>query len=118
VQSSRLFAGSKLPIVRRSYRRAVLREVPTMTQLAANGIRAPIGAYPLNEEDRATHRRWARGCTIAYSVVIIALLATGFWFRAPQDWQMARESRTVGAGAMTPPPAAPPTGSGQKRNYF
>lgn len=72
-----------------------------MTKLAANGTRAPIGARnDLCEEDRATHRKWARALSIVYSVVIIALLAVGFVTHHYQDTQTARHSQTVGFNAV------------------
>jgi hypothetical protein len=72
-----------------------------MTKLAANGTRSPIGALnDLCEEDRVTHRKWARALSIVYSVVIIALLAVGFVTHHNQDTQTARQSQTVGFNAL------------------
>jgi hypothetical protein len=89
-----------------------------MTIEAANGTRAPVGARHLNEEDRATYRRWACGCYAAYSALILALLAVGFWFRDQPQSQMASESRSVGADTMAQPATAPLAGGNRKRNNF
>jgi hypothetical protein len=73
-----------------------------MTKLAANGTRAPIGApNDLSEEDRVTHRKWARALSMVYSAVIIALVAVGFVTHHYQDTQTARKSQTVGFNALT-----------------
>jgi hypothetical protein len=70
-----------------------------MTKLAAHGTRSTIGAHYPTGEDRATFRSWARGCTIAYSLVIVALLALGFALRDTHDSQVAKQSRPLGIGA-------------------
>jgi hypothetical protein len=73
-----------------------------MTKLAANGTRTPIGApNDLSEEDRVTHRKWARALSMVYSAVIIALVAVGFVTHHYQDTQTARKSQTVGFNALT-----------------
>jgi hypothetical protein len=91
--------ASIFSIARRWYCRTVLREVPAMTKLAAHGTRSPICAHDLTGEDRSTFRRWARGCTIAYSVVIVALLALGFALRDTPDSQLAKQSPSLRIGA-------------------
>jgi hypothetical protein len=70
-----------------------------MTKLAAHGTRSSIGAHHPTGEERATFRSWARGCTIAYSVVIIALLAAGFALRDTPESQVAKQSPSPGIGA-------------------
>jgi hypothetical protein len=75
-----------------------------MTKLVANGTRAPIGVRDdLSEVDRVTYRKWARGLSMVYSAVIIALVAVGFVTHHYQDTQTARQSQPVGFNA---PPAA------------
>ena len=71
-----------------------------MTKLVAHGTRSTICADYPTEEDRSTYRRWARGCTIAYSAIIIALLAIGFAMRDARDSQTAKQSQTVGFNAL------------------
>jgi hypothetical protein len=91
---------------------------PTMTQPSALRASTPSGACHPTEEDRATHRRWARRSYIAYSVVVIAMLTVSLWSRDPRDSRVAKESRTAGVGTMAQPPMAPLTVGSQKRNSF
>jgi hypothetical protein len=72
-----------------------------MTKLSAHGTHSVISANYATEQDRLTYRRWARACTIAYSIVIVALLAAGFLWRDTQDSQMAKQSQTAGARSMS-----------------
>lgn len=76
-----------------------------MTELPAHGTRSSMGALYRTAEDRATFRKWARGCTIAYSIVIVALLAIGFSTRDTRDSRMVAQSQAI--GAMAPPPTLP-----------
>jgi hypothetical protein len=89
-----------------------------MTQPSAFGASTPARACHPTEEDRATHRRWARRSYIAYSVVVIAMLTVSLWSRDPRDSRVAKESRTDGVGTMAQPPMAPLTVGSQKRNSF
>jgi hypothetical protein len=70
-----------------------------MTKLAAPGTHSPIYAHQQSEEDRSTFRSWARGCTIAYSMIIVALLTVGFALRDRPDSQVAKQSPSLGIGA-------------------
>jgi hypothetical protein len=73
-----------------------------MTKLAANGVRSLIGAvHDLCEEDRVTHRKWARALSMVYSAVIIALLAIGFVTHHYQDMQTARQSHAVSFNSLS-----------------
>jgi hypothetical protein len=81
-------------------RRAIFCEVSRMTRLTANGTRSPIGAFNLSEQDRTTHRKWTRAWAVAYSAVIIALLAIGFVTRHGDDAQTARRSQPVSFNAL------------------
>ncbi len=71
-----------------------------MTKLTAHGMHSTNYAHYSTGEDRSTYRKWARGCTIAYSVVIVALLAVGFLLRDTHDSQVAKQSHPVAAGSM------------------
>jgi hypothetical protein len=72
-----------------------------MTNRTAYGIRSPIGPVnDLSEEDRATHRKWARALSMAYSAGIIALLAILFVTHHYRDVETARHGQTVGFHAL------------------
>jgi len=85
-----------------------------MSKLSAIGARSPIRAHHLTEEDRSTHRRWARSSYLVY-LIIIALLAAGLALLGRQGAGVAGQGQTAGAGdgAMSAP-----QGGIRKRGYF
>jgi hypothetical protein len=71
-------------------------EVATMNRLAPRGLRPPINARYTTEQDRQTHRRWARVCYISTSAMLVALLAVCFVIGRQLDPRIARDNQMIG----------------------
>jgi hypothetical protein len=81
-----------------------------MTKLSPLGCRSPLAAFPdLSEEDRSTHRRWARGWYVCCSIFIAGLLAVGLSARVPH-LQAGLQDQTAHSGTNARPVGQPHPG--------
>jgi hypothetical protein len=80
-----------------------------MTKLPPHGVRSPLNAYDLSEEDRSTYRRWARAWYVCFLVLLAGFVMVGSSTREP-SLRTAGQSPTVRSGAVAIPARQPHPG--------
>ena len=86
-----------------------------MTKLALHGLRSSKDVQDLNEEDRATYRRWARRSFAVYAIVLAVLFA-GFWIHDRNVTTVAYQGHPVGIDATADLPTSQISGGRSKRS--
>lgn len=80
-----------------------------MTKLPLHGMRLSPNTCNLSEEDRSTHRKWARGWYLCCAIFIAGLLAVSLSTREP-NMRTAGQGQIVGVGTGFKPVRMPHPG--------
>jgi hypothetical protein len=73
-----------------------------MTRLATPSSRWPTSESEMSDEDRRTHRKWARYSYVCYIFLIAGLLAVGVSTR-PSNKLPTTPDQTAGIGTVAKP---------------